>query len=518
MPTRRTVKLNFDRSKEVGGMSAEAWLHATIVLAALVIRAPTFGDLNYHIDEGFYLLVGDRMREGLLPYVDIWDRKPFGLFLLYWAIAAFGGGSMLAVQGAAGLSAAATAMLLALIARRWVTPVSAGLAAIAYLAGLEALTGGGGQSPVFYNLPVATMALLTLKAGDARGAAHFRRLAIAAVLCGGVALTIKQTALAECLFFGGVLVVRAHRLGRGKAAVVRDALLLALFGALPSLACLFFYAAIGHGSDYLFAVLFSSFGRMPMAWGERLSLAGYLTPRIAPLLIMGLARVTLLLRRPERDNGARTVAGWIGASAVGFLMVPNFYDHYALPLLPSLCVGAAGLFARRPLGPVFAVLAIGISLVFAGWPAIKRTGQTRMTMENAAQTIIAHDGGRGGSLYVFDGPVHLYTLTGAPLPTRWAFPEHLSTAEEQRAAGADTRRELARVLRQRPAVIVAADQPGARHPNQAAWQALRATVACDYDRVAEVAMPEFGGVRPIGIFALREKSYCTSSAFKIARP
>lgn len=513
-----TATQNTAASRAPTGQAGPWWLYVAIVLGALVIRAPTVGDLNYHIDEGFYLLVGDRMREGLLPYVDIWDRKPFGLFLLYRTIAAMGGGSMLAVQLVAALFAAATAVLLAMIAQRWVAPLATGLAAIAYLAGLEALAGGGGQSPVFYNLPVVVMALLTLKARDTRDPTRFRRLAVAAVLCGGAALTIKQTALAECLFFGGVLVVQAQRLGLGSGVVVRDAVLLALLGALPSLACLGFFAAIGHAPDYLFATLLSSFGRTPMAWGERLALTAYLAPRIVPLLIMAIAGVALLLRRPARGEGTWILAGWIGAGVGGFLMVPNFYDHYALPLLPSLCVGAAGLFARRPLGPVFAGLAIGTSLVFAGWPAVERTRQTRAAMENAARIIVAHSGGRGGSLYVFDGPVHLYTLTGAPLPTRWVFPEHLSTAEEQQATGADTNRELAAILQRRPAVIVAANQPGARHPNPAAWQALRATVACDYDRVAEVAMPEFGGVRPIGIFALREKSYCTSSAFKIARP
>jgi hypothetical protein len=494
---------NMTSSRGSAGGAGEWWLYAAIVLAALVIRAPTVGDLNYHVDEGFYLLVGDRMREGLLPYVDIWDRKPFGLFLLYRVIAAIGGGSMLAVQFAAALCAAATAVLLTLIAGRWVALLPAGLAAIAYPAGLETLAGGGGQSPVFYNLPVVAMALLTLKARDTRNPARFRRLAVAAVLCGGVALTIKQTALAECLFFGGVLVVQAQRLGLGSGVVARDAALLALLGALPSLACLGFFAASGHAADYLFATLFSSFGRMPMAWGERLALAVYLTPRIVPLLLMAIAGVALLLRRPVRGEGTWILAGWIGAGVAGFLMVPNFYDHYALPLLPSLCVSAAGLFARRPLGPVFAVLSIGTSLVFAGWPAVERTRQTRAAMKDAARITGAHGGGKNGSLYVFDGPVHLYTLTDAPLPTRWVFPEHLSTAEEQRATGADTSRELAAILRQRPAVIVAADRPGARHPDRAAWQAVHVALACDYERVARIAMPEFGGVRPISIFAFR---------------
>lgn len=488
---------------------ADRWLYAVILLAAVLIRAPVAGDLNYHIDEGFYLLVGERMRDGLLPYVDIWDRKPFGLFLLYWLIAMLGKGSMVAVHLAAGISAVATAMLIAAIARRWVPPLPAALAAIAYLAGLEALAGGGGQSPVFYNLPIAAMAALTLKAGDAGDLVRFRKLAVAAVLCGGAALTIKQTCLPECLFFGATLAIHARRLAPSVAVGVREVALLACLGALPSFACLGFFAVIGYGGDYLFATLLSSFGRAPMAGTERLALTLYLAPRILPLLVMALAGVILLLRDPTRPLGAGVLAGWIAAGIAGFLMVPNFYDHYALPLLPSLCVGAASLFARRPLGPVYALLMIGISLVFAGWPALPRTRASNAAMQAATRTIMAHGGGT--SLYVFDGPVHLYTLTGAPLPTRWAFPEHLSTAEERDGTGADAVAELARILQTRPAVIVAADTPGARSPNAPAWRILGATLERDYAPLKGIMIPEFGGVRTFGVFAHNTRRTAPSS-------
>lgn len=507
---RNYMNQNIAWTRSKPSMAARSWLCIAIVLAALVIRAPIFGDLNYHIDEEFYLLVGDRMRNGLLPYIDIWDRKPFGLFLLYWAIASVGDGSMLVMQLAAAICAAATAVLVAMIVRRWVPPLACFLTAITYLAWLEALAGGGGQSPVFYNLPVTAMAFLTFKAGDTSVLPRLRLLAIASVLCGGVALTIKPTSLPECLYFGCILAFHVHRLSPDKMVVIREAAFLALLGMLPTLICLGFYTAIGHGLNYLFATVFSSFARMPMPWSERLVLATYLAPRIMPLLAMGIAGITLFRRGAGTTAESRVVIGWITAAIIGFLMVPNFYDHYALSLLPSLCVSAASLFVRRPLGPSFAMLSIGAALTLAGWPGFERTRHTNAAMYAATRTIILHGGGR--SLYVFDGPVHLYTLTGAPLPTHWPFPEHLSTAEERNAIGTDVARELVRILRRRPAVIVAADQPGSRHPNSASWKMLRATVACDYNRVATINMPEFAGTRPIGIFALRlhETAYSCS--------
>ena len=54
-------------------------------LLGLLLRGATLGYPIIHIDEQFYLLVGDRMLHGAVPFVDIWDRKPIGLFLIYAA-------------------------------------------------------------------------------------------------------------------------------------------------------------------------------------------------------------------------------------------------------------------------------------------------------------------------------------------------------------------------------------------------------------------------------------------------
>ncbi|HET9630369.1 MAG TPA: hypothetical protein VFP14_12895, partial [Novosphingobium sp.] len=82
----------------------------TLIAASLLLRLATFGDPNLHVDEGFYLLVGQEMHHGAVPYVDIWDRKPLGLFLIYWVFAAFPN-PVLAYQLGAWLAASLTAFI-----------------------------------------------------------------------------------------------------------------------------------------------------------------------------------------------------------------------------------------------------------------------------------------------------------------------------------------------------------------------------------------------------------------------
>ena len=71
---------------------------AIIVAVAFATRALQFGNPVIQVDEQFYLLAGDRLLRGALPFVDIWDRKPFGLFALFAAIRELGGTGIIQYQ------------------------------------------------------------------------------------------------------------------------------------------------------------------------------------------------------------------------------------------------------------------------------------------------------------------------------------------------------------------------------------------------------------------------------------
>ncbi|MDU7524613.1 MAG: hypothetical protein E7K72_25125, partial [Roseomonas mucosa] len=94
---------------------------AILLLFAFAIRAPVFGNPVVGVDETFYLLVGDRMLQGALPFVDLWDRKPVGLFLIYAAIRLLGGEGVYQYQVVATLFAAATAGMISVVAASFAT-------------------------------------------------------------------------------------------------------------------------------------------------------------------------------------------------------------------------------------------------------------------------------------------------------------------------------------------------------------------------------------------------------------
>ncbi|GAA0676204.1 hypothetical protein GCM10009102_30760 [Sphingomonas insulae] len=449
---------------------------------AVIARAQTFGNPVVGFDEQFYLLVGDRMLHGAIPYVDIFDRKPIGLFLIFAAARAMGGDGFLQYKLVALVFVVVTALLIHGIARRRAGPFAATLAAIAYILWLNFMEGEGGQSPVFYNLPmVAAAALILGVRGDPT------RNGAGAMLLVGIALQIKYSVVAEGLFFGCWLIALAWRAGQRGARLARSIAIWIGLAMLPTLAAFAAYAAIGQASPFVFANVLSA-----LAQG-RGGLATQLAGLGAILGILALPSLLVLSGGRSRDGG-RTVAGydrfllgWLAASAAGVLLYWRFASpHYAMPMLPALmCLLAQAVDAGR----AHRIAGLALALVgLVGGQAVLAISALHKggAREAAAVARAAHVDG-GGCIYVYDGYPALYMLTGSCLPTRWPFPGHLATQEESRAAalGVDPAREVARILATHPVAIID-DLPHFDGGNPVTRRILERALASDYVLAARI--------------------------------
>ena len=456
------------------------WGAALLILAiALALRGWDFGNPVIHVDEQYYLLVGDRMLHGALPYVDIWDRKPIGLFALFAAIRLLPGDGVLAYQIVATLFAAATAWLVMRAARRLeATPVGALGAAAAYLLLLSLLNGRGGQAPVFYNLPVVAAALLTLRlpALAQRGAVRgILANGLAACLLAGVAIQIKYTAAIEGAFVGCVHLWFLARARAGLARLVAGALGWGVAGLAPTLAAIAYYHA--QGPDVFAAFWFANFTSIGLR-------AGYPATQLA-MRLLGIAAILAPLIacawlgaqwRPRAGVVAsrwRIAIGWLIAALGGFVAIGTFFDHYALPLIAPLAILAASAFGRSPRA-LIATLALGAALVVS--EGLMRPNDARGA--RAVARIVARNSG-GECPYVFIGDTITYRLADTCLPTAYAFPNLLAYSTEQGATGIDEAAEVRRILARRPPVIVTSDRRLSIW-NPASLFAVKAALARDY--------------------------------------
>lgn len=472
---------------------------AFFLLLALALRAPQFGNPVIHVDEQFYLLVGDRMWDGSLPYVDHWDRKPIGLFLIYAAIRLLGGEGIVQYQIVATLFAAATAWLIFMLARR-VAPPRGGLAAGAiYLVFLLVNGGDGGQAPVFYNLVVAGAAWAVVRAIERtrfdRAAFGFGCAAMALI---GLALQIKYSVLLEGIYFGLALLAVGLRKGVPRMALLAAAAVWIALALLPTGLALAWYAAHGHADAFVFANFRSIFLRSAFGAGNVHLRLLKIVSRVLPMAVPAAIACAQWRRKPALAHDRRIVQrfyiGWVIAAPVSLLLFGTYHDHYALPLLLPFAVAGAPVFARLwaiRLGPgrrlrvpavAIAVGAIGLAAAWAIVADLRwRRGDGSEVRAMAARVAMAP----GERLFVFSGDPMLYHLSHSPLPTPWHFPTLLSESRDSQSLGVDPHRELARVMAARPQFVALRRGAPAPEEDPAAWAFVRAILAREYRLVLE---------------------------------
>lgn len=426
-----------------------------VLLVAIVARAITFGSPVVHVDEEFYFATAYGWLHGATPYLDIWDRKPIGLFILYLPAAMLGlKAGIWAYQIMALASLIATAWLIAQLAERagWGKGALAG--ALAYVLWVNFLDGQGGQAPIFYNLLVVGAAALIAP----RRSEGIKRLmpAFTAMALVGLALQIKYSVVFEGMFFGLWLLWREWDAGR-RWSIVPLGAGLAATALLPTAMAWFAWHRIGAGEAWAYANLTSILARQPDPLLEQfanlMKIALIVSPLIAASVLASRSR-----NAPEPAERALRIwlFAWLGAAMFGLLIFGSYFEHYALPLLVPASICASGFFGDHHAGRriVLPLLMIG----FVGGQTllvIKR--HDRGTAAQFARVVDAIGYGSAqnrGCLFLFSGESLLYPASGRCALTRYHFPSHLGRVREQGAIGVDQQAEITRILALKPAIVV----------------------------------------------------------------
>ncbi|MGE7204790.1 hypothetical protein ACQKJZ_03815 [Sphingomonas sp. NPDC019816] len=463
-----------------GGWAGRGAVLLLLSIIALVARAQTFGNPVIGFDEQFYLLVGDRTLHGALPYVDIFDRKPIGLFLLYAGARSLGGDGFLAYKLVAAGFVIATAYGVQQVARRFAGAKGGIVAAILYILWLNLMEGEGGQSPVFYNALMLAAAAAVLRAVEGRGRLFAQgAVAMAAVGC---ALQIKYSVLPEGVAFGCILLWRGWRMRVSMVRLAGMASGWIALALLPTVMAYGVYAAMGLGSAWLFGNVLSVGGQAARPFVDELeglaACVGILSP-----LIVAIAFGRPWRRVPaEARDGFGVLLIWLTVTVAAVLLYGRFGSpHYAMPIVLPAVIVAAPVFDRWRRGWIVAfvfVIALAGQIVLSLSERAKGGAAEAMAVARAATPA-------GGCLYVYDGYPALYMLTHSCLPSRWVFPGHLNTRDEASAAaiGIDPVAEIRRILATRPGAIVD-DYPRFAFGNPATRAVLRDLLARDYHLAA----------------------------------
>ncbi|MBX7482511.1 hypothetical protein [Qipengyuania qiaonensis] len=432
------------------------WLVPLLTLCALIVRMPYMGDHNADVDEQLYALIGSQIWQGQLPFVDLWDRKPFGLFLLFGLADASG----LPAPWSYQLLATGFIVLGAVLLRRLaLLLVDGGIATVLAMLYIVLMTIYGSQSAqaeVFHVPAILGMALLVRDTGHPQAI----RRALLAMLIGGLALQVKYTVLPQCLFFGLWALWGQYRAGRSTAELATITSGFAAIGILPSAIVGLFYLAVGGWDEFWFANFVSFFLRAPYPGGRFVALQ---TLFLAPLIILAIAGTYARFRiRPPRDLASyRFFWAMFGASLATVYLPSTVYAYYFAALVPGALLVAIPFFDRE--GPFRVIFLVVTSVLLFGllyYPSrIEASQANRAAMDKLAAAIEPHVDGDKACLWVFDGPTALYSTTDSCLPTRLIYPDHLNNALERNSLEVRQIDEVRRIFATQPPVVVTADRP-----------------------------------------------------------
>jgi len=322
-----------------------------LLLIAVSFRLPWFFQDVIDWDESVFILVGDALAHGHLPYTLVWDNKPPLGFAFFAFIIAFLPDSLAFVRFGGAVLVALSALLVFRIATGLMGRRAAFLAATFFIIAVSVLVSSG---PAVMMEHVALMPLLgALSLIDNKTSSHGRLLVIG-VLLG--AATMVRTNLAYVLLSVLLLLpfAHAHRSLRERALVT----VYIASGSLIVFGAIFLvYAVNGYGK-----LLVDSAIRVPLAYSE--SALGYLDVGKAMLgsafrfgwqgavvglqwvlnalfWVAGLAGVALLVVMERHRNAASTmILVFLAATLLSILSSGYPWGHYLLQLAPFFAIGA----------------------------------------------------------------------------------------------------------------------------------------------------------------------------------
>ena len=463
------------------------WRLCVVVIVAVtaLTRASTYGNPLYSLDDQLYLMIGNAIVKGHIPYVEIWDRKPIGIFLIYAIIAKIGGNPITTAWIVAGIFVSATTYVIMLIARYYTTKAAAMYSCLIYPIALTMFKGSAGQSQLFYNLFIALSFLMFLRAVGRRYQFIEKSAALSSFLC-GLALIIRQTTIVESLFVGIGFLTVCFSYTRSWRSTARLGSLMAAIGAAPTLLTFVTFYELGHFQIYFDSSYLSIFRKSSDGFGTVMG-AIYALIFITPVALMAILGA---VRR--REEGLRTIydkalLAWTIAALFEVLIIPRFYEYYSIPLLMPLIVSSSTLFIM----PVLRICFLGGMLVFAfGHGDISRFHENQSSRTGFEQVVrYVRSNLKGGCLFVADGPPLLYEASGQPCRTRYLFPDHLAIATEASAIETDSNAEARKILAQRPTVIVLQLHDYALRRNPQTWPIVRNALATNYRLARRFRMP-----------------------------
>jgi len=487
-----------------------------IGLVVMVSRIPFLSLSVMDWDESAFILSARELLQGHLPYTTFFDVKPAGSTFLISAFMLMSSESVEAVRVFSVVCVFTTACLLCSLTQRLTSNRLTALAAALFYVVFSVKLNGIALMTEILLAPFTVAGVLVLMLGERQSAGKAVLTFSAAGLLFGVSVWIKYVPAVPALLVMCSSVIVFYRSGSGLSYLFACIFGFAMALLVPTFVTVLIYWWSGNLEEFLYSN-FGFVGRYVATadpWHERLGYVAAAVREILPLVLavgaaLYIIRVVRHLFTAEQKSWAAVICLWLAGELVAAVLPLHFYPHYFLMILPPACILAALVidlsvrrFAAASEVSLSSVLAIALVALY---PVIRHVHDAIQMLSHPdvprqIANIIDSQKRRGDRIYVVDYHPIVYFLTHTPLPTRYAFPDHL-VGSQQALLNVDPHVEVQRILDSKPKfIVVDLSLDGSEYDPQARSVVGKA-LADRYDLLARLPKVDAGSVQ---VFALRE--------------
>jgi 4-amino-4-deoxy-L-arabinose transferase-like glycosyltransferase len=363
---RESVKHEFSEKKDLtsfgiqgSSQAVSRWAHlGPLLLAlaaafglALLLRSQTAA-IPLERDEGEYAYIGQRWLRGEIPYLETFDQKPPGVFVVYAFCLRFIGTSPAAIHWFSQVYTFGTIVCVFLLGRKLFSFTSGACAAVlcTFLATSAGVRGQSANTEIFMILPMSAALVAALKAADQKSVAWS---VLVGFLSAG-AILFKQVALWNTIFCGLYLLCA----GGARRWWLAAGFLLGWAGLLALV--LGYFLSVGAWEAFYDCVV-----RFNLNYAETVPLVDYrhtfwlaFAPILAtawPIYLLASGRLVYGLYRwlgRREVQSARpdlNIIGWLLVSLFGVASGGFFRSHYFVQAIPAVALLAGDAIVGIPL-------------------------------------------------------------------------------------------------------------------------------------------------------------------------
>lgn len=452
------------------------------------LRLGSFFQSSIVWDESLYLLMARSLIEGHLPYTEIWDNKPPGIYLLFSLALLLFGKSIISIRVITCIAVSITCYLLYklgnLISKN---DIKVGLLAGTLYAFFSVINGGIQSNTELFFATFVICAFYLLFSALISSVKPISQSYLSLFIIGllmGIGLQIKQVVLFEFIAITIIIGVNIYSTSLNKRYIFKKFLIscvpLTIGFITPFIVVLFWFIVGGHFQEYVYANFYANLVRVG---SENWSFATIVVSLINQLLSYPFLWICILLSffylispkkvTLEEKRTLSYILIWFFMAFLGVCAPKSFYSHYFLQILPPLCLLGSYIIIKtiwsvpgRNSIKNFSILTLVLvnPLLSSSYPYIMTglksfynqcvKGINNYNDDTAIiSNYLAKRVNKTNYIYVVDSSSIYYYLVPARIPTKYAFPGFMIT-KLSKVAGIDPVKELHLIMRKKPLYII----------------------------------------------------------------